>query len=453
MVIAATETLLGALRTLELLDAEQFAGLETRLGAEPPDPVQLATQLVSEGLLTPFQRMRLLRGEEASLRVGPYLLLDPLGSGGMGEVFRARDSRQGQVVALKVMRKQAGQSNAVLRFLREAQAASQLCHPNVVSVHDAGVTDVPGEEAEEGETQTHYLAMELVEGIDLGRLLRQTGPLPVDLACDFIRQAALGLQHAHEHDLVHRDVKPSNLLVSWPRPAPGEGQPLDGGTVKVLDLGLVQVGTNPGASRLTQPGTVIGTVDYLSPEQARNGVVDHRSDLYSLGCTFYHALAGRPPFCGGAPLDRMLRHQGEQPPPITAFRPDVPAELAALLDQLLAKSPEDRPRTAAEVADRLIPWLNHTSDLELVQPRRPLLRPGEYDNLPPTRVMPSVAGETPTPSQERDSSVFVLPADLASGQPRPACPRRRLHALVLLLATPLALSRLLGRLLNRALAP
>jgi serine/threonine-protein kinase len=314
----------------------------------------------------------------------------------MGEVFVARHRRMRRVVALKVIRReQLADGNAVERFRREAQVVAQLSHPNIVAVYDAG------EEAD-----AHYLAMELIDGIDLGKMLRSYGYLPVPMACDYIRQAALGLHHAHQRGFVHRDIKPHNLLVA-PRGGMGPGgtlPPLErffGGTVKILDLGLVRLLAPPAPhpdDPLTNLGIVIGTVDYVAPEQARNARgVDHRADIYSLGCTLYHLLAGHPPFPGGEHLDRLLRHQSETPRPTTALRPDVPGELEQVLQRMMAKRPEDRFDSAAIVAEVLTPLAG-----ALVEPTavilNPSLRPPLSDNdfLAPTRPLaPPLEESTP----------------------------------------------------------
>jgi serine/threonine-protein kinase len=353
MVFNSSSSLVEAVRATELLDAEHLARLEGDLQGRFPAAVDLGRQLLQLGWLTAYQVNQLLQGQGALLQLGPYLLLERLGAGGMGQVFKAHHRRLLRVVALKVIRKERlAQANVVQRFLREARAAAQVSHPNVVAVHDA---DRAGD--------AYYLAMELLDGIDLGRLVAQAGPLPVARACDYACQAAQGLQHAHQAGLVHRDVKPQNLFVALssrgkPRPpGPARLEDFAGGTVKVLDLGLVLLQESSAdslAGALTQNGMVIGTVDYLAPEQAKNAhEAGPQADLYSLGCTLYYLLAGQPPFTGGQPLDRLLRHQFEAPPPITGKRPDVPPAVVSILDRLLAKRPEDRFASARELAEAL----------------------------------------------------------------------------------------------------
>jgi serine/threonine-protein kinase len=208
-------------------------------------------------------------------------------------------------------------------------------HPHIVRAFDA---DRVGER--------HFLVMEYVEGIDLDRLVRKQGPLPVDRACKYIRQAAEALQYAHEHGLVHRDIKPANLLL-----ATGTD------SIKISDLGLARIIRAEGeesAECLTQQGLVMGTIDYLAPEQARDAhAVDIRADLYSLGCTFYFMLTGRPPFAGSSPTEKLLQHQMDEPVPINQLRSDVPARLVYIIRRLMAKRPEDRFATPGEAAAAL----------------------------------------------------------------------------------------------------
>jgi tRNA A-37 threonylcarbamoyl transferase component Bud32 len=266
------------------------------------------------------------------------VLLEKLGEGGMGQVFKAKDRKQGRVVALKLIRKERlDDPDAVRRFEREVRAAAALDHPNIVRAY--GADRVGG---------TLLLAMEHVEGaIDLGALVKKDGPLPVGRACDYVRQAALGLQQPYERGIVHRDIKPTNLLLT-----------ADGGVVKILDLGLARL-DRPRAgdetvSSMTQEGTILGTPDFLAPEQALEPHgVDIRADLYSLGCTFYYLLTGRVPFPAGSLLLKLNKHQNEQPPPVEALRSDVPPGVARVVRKLMAKDPGDRYRTPAELAAAL----------------------------------------------------------------------------------------------------
>jgi hypothetical protein len=270
--------------------------------------------------------------------LGQYQLLARLGEGGMGAVYKARHLQLGKVVALKVL--PAGLMNelSVARFHNEMKAVGRLDHPNIVAAHDAG--QVGG---------THFLVMEFVDGLDLSRLVRRHGRLPLADACELIRQAALGLQHAHERGLVHRDVKPSNLMLTR------------GGVVKVLDLGLARsLAEGPPAERLTATRQVIGTADYLAPEQWEDPhAADARADVYGLGCTLYHLAAGEAPFGGDRYrtwAQKMRAHQETPAPPLRQRCPEAPEALAAVLDRMLAKDPADRHPSPGDVAEALRPF-------------------------------------------------------------------------------------------------
>jgi serine/threonine-protein kinase len=338
--VTSVESLLALLRTSPLLDGGQLAELAAIQGnyGEARD---LARELLKRNWLTAFQVNQLFRGKGDELVLGSYVLLEKLGEGGMGAVYKARNWKLNKLVALKLIRRQRLEDpSALRRFQREIRAAAHLDHPNIVRAFDAD--EVNG---------THFLVMEYVEGADLARLVQKHGPLPVELACDFVRQAALGLQHAFERGLVHRDVKPANLLL-----VPADLSRT--GTIKILDMGLARVGPGEGAEELssavTQEGTVMGTPDYIAPEQAlESHTVDVRADLYSLGCTFYFLLTGRVPFPGGNFLKKINRHQFEVPPAVEGLRPAVPPALAGVVRKLMAKRPEDRFQTPAELVAAL----------------------------------------------------------------------------------------------------
>jgi WD40 repeat protein/tRNA A-37 threonylcarbamoyl transferase component Bud32 len=328
-----------ALRETQLLGPARFEQL-AELRARFPDMPSLAREMVRRGWLTPYQANQLARGRGKELLLGPYQLLEPLAEGGMGTVFKARHPLMKRIVALKVIRGQRLTApDAVRRFEREIVAAGKLSHPNVVIAHDA---------VRAGDTL--LLVMEYVEGTDLGKLLRRRGPLPAGEACEYVRQAALGLQHAHEAGLVHRDVKPSNLLLAT-----------GGRVVKVLDLGLALLGAaEESVTALTEDGTIMGTPDFMAPEQASHAhAVDIRADVYSLGCTLHALLAGRPPFAGGSLTQTIAAHLHAEPPPLGG----LPAGLSAVLGRMMAKRPEDRYRTPAEVAAALQPFCTPTIDL------------------------------------------------------------------------------------------
>jgi serine/threonine-protein kinase len=334
MAIETAADLVEALRQTRILGPAQLA--EAAALAPRREPRALARELIERGWLTPYQVNQLFQGRGPALAVGSYVLLERLGEGGMGQVFKARHRGLERVVALKLIRKERlAHPDAVRRFLREIRAVAQLNHPNVVLAFDADEVD-----------GVHYLAMEYVEATDLAKLVKRSKPLPVALACDYARQVALGLQHAFEHGLVHRDVKPSNLLLAR------------GSVVKVVDLGLARLhhGGPDGEGSVTvtgQPG-VMGTPDFIAPDQARDfHAADTRSDLYSLGCSLYFLLTGQVPFPEGTLTEKLLRHQLDDPRPVEEVRPEVPAEVAAVVRRLMAKQPRDRPQTPAEAAAAL----------------------------------------------------------------------------------------------------
>ena len=272
-------------------------------------------------------------------RIRDYELLSKLGQGGMGTVYKARHSRLKRIVALKVMTTPRLQDpRAVARFEREMEAIGRLDHPNIVRATDAGESD-----------GLHYLVMEYVPGSDVSTLAMLAGPMPVADACEIARQAALGLQHAFEHGQVHRDMKPPNLMLT------------EDGTVKILDMGLALVaGAASDAEHtgeLTGSGQILGTVDYMAPEQAHDThAVDVRADIYSLGATLYRLLAGASPFAANVYKSTFQRLQAlttKDPPPITEKRDDLPDELVELLTVMLSREPDDRPQQPVDVADAL----------------------------------------------------------------------------------------------------
>ncbi len=271
-----------------------------------------------------------------------YRVLGLIGTGGMGSVYKAQHRLMDRLVALKVISPAFLQNTAAVeRFRREFRAAARLSHPNIVAAFDA-----------EQAGNVHFLVMEFVEGLSLDQLVAQRGPLPVKQACHLIRQAALGLAHVHERRMVHRDIKPQNLMVGRQ------------GKLKILDCGLARLSAEPHLDAYehdgrelagqTQAGMVLGTPDYMAPEQSVDASsADIRSDIYSLGCTLYFALSGRPLFPHGSAVEKLLAHSQREPTPIRTLRPEVPAELASILDRMLSKNPAQRYQTPAEVAEDL----------------------------------------------------------------------------------------------------
>jgi serine/threonine protein kinase len=352
-------------------------------------------------------RMRALAGAP-SADVPPELADHPryrveelLGAGGMGVVYRATHRLMGRTVALKVIHRRLSERPAFVdRFRHEVQAVARLAHANLVTAYDA---DRAGD--------VHFLVMEYVEGTALDRLVRRDGPLPAALACDVVRQAALGLHHAHERGLVHRDVKPSNILLT---PA---------GAVKVLDFGLAQLAATEAPDEAPAGSApLIGTPDYVAPEQARDPAsAGARADVYGLGCTLYFLLTGQPPFPGGSVLQKLLAHQDRPPRPVTELRADVPPALATVLERMIAKDSIRRHPTAAAVADDL-------SRLAPAVPGRPrALRPVVILSAVPVALLavlslavyllrPAALGpgdadtSRPAPTEERPSALLEPPA-------------------------------------------
>jgi WD40 repeat protein/serine/threonine protein kinase len=359
-----------------------------------------------------------------TLRV--YRLLEKLGEGGMGALYRALHGELDKVVALKVLAgSRVGDERAVARFRREMKAVGRLEHPHIVRALDAGV-----------EGGTHYLVMEYVAGLDVGKVVDRLGPLPVADACEIVRQAALGLQHAHEHGLVHRDVKPSNLILTQ-----GHGSP-SGGLVKVLDLGLARLAerTAEVSSELTGEGQLMGTLEYMAPEQGQNTrAADARADVYSLGATLYKLLSGHAPFSGNryaGALQKAMALALDEPPPVqerraaslaergTPASAGLPEALAALVHRLLEKDPDRRLSTAAEVASALEPF-GRGSDLAALLGRAtatPAARPAAP--AVSTADPRSVGSSLPEPQPQTPA------AAPSTSAPQPAPRRRRPAALV-----------------------
>jgi len=330
--------LIELLRQSHLLEPEEMQELP-RLGQVFPEPARLLQHLLQRQWITRFQAHLLLHGKGRKLVFGSYILMDLLGSGGMGRVFRARNWKLGRHVALKIIRPDLlKREEAVRRFYREIRAFASLDHPNIVKAYDAA--DHRG---------IHYFAMEFVEGQDLAHLVETHGPVAFSDACARIRQAALGLEHAIGRHLIHRDIKPSNLLLADRT-----------NDIKLTDLGLARMFSAPEhqSATLTGMGRLVGTPDFIAPEQIRNAHhVDHRADIYALGCTLFYLLAGRVPFPGGNPTEKMLRQMTEACPPLPTFRSDLPLPAVQFIERMMAKDPVQRPATHAEVAEELSRFL------------------------------------------------------------------------------------------------
>ncbi len=312
---------------------EELAGL---ISLANGDPRELSKLLSVKGLVTSFQLAALNEGRGSSLRIGNYDVLDRLGAGGMGTVFKARHRRMKRIVALKVLAENLSKNPVfVKRFQREVETIAALGHPNVVMAYDADEADVG-----------HFLVMEFVNGLDLAAGVERDGPFSMSRAVDCILQAARGLAYAHSQGIIHRDVKPHNLLLD------------ESGSIKVTDLGLARLnhGTDGAAAGadVTMAGGVIGTADYMPPEQAIDSTtIDHRADIYSLGCTLYYLLTGRPPYSGATIIALLLKHRDSEIPQLSAVRPDTPPQLDDLFRRMLIKSPEQRVQHMSEVIAEL----------------------------------------------------------------------------------------------------
>jgi serine/threonine-protein kinase len=398
------QTFLAYVRQSGLLSEAELAAVAPQL-PETNRGRLIARFLVEKGLLTRFQAERLLAGRTAGFILGQYRILDQLGRGGMGRVFKAEHRAMKRVVALKVLAPELMQTERAQElFEREVRVVASLTHPNIATALDASEVD-----------GRCFLVLEYVDGPNLEQLVRKQGPVAVGLACDYISQAAGGLQAAHLVGMVHRDIKPANLLVQR------QGFAADSpGLIKISDFGLARlVSPNPSTAAahgvgtiLTKENTVMGTPDFLSPEQARSlHNTDIRSDVYSLGCTFYFLLTGQVPFPGGQTLEKLIRHSAEQPAPVTQFRSDVPPRVLEILNKMMAKRPADRFQTPAEVAAALEPFA-----VSGPIPWAPQPQPAPLPDKPPSGEI-----EQPDPSDELSALVNTMPV---SSSPTPLASSR-----------------------------
>lgn len=389
MAISSSGILTDSLRQHRLLSADQIAQLPQLAQGRCGDSRLFGKTLIQKGWLSVYQVNQLLTGNGKELAIGPYLVLDKLGQGGLSQVLKARHRETDSLVAIKMIKPEVFASpEGRTQFLQEVEAMARLDHPNVVQFCDADQHE-----------DTFYFAMEYVEGTDLGKVVRLCGALPVPEACDYVRQSALGLQHAYERNLIHRDIKPVNLFLTYVSEHEGPGarptikaRPL----IKILDWGLASLRSpkgSPGAATLDLiEHSVVGTADYLSPEQARNAnAVDIRGDIYSLGCSFYFLLTGQAPFPEGSLMQKILAHQQATPRPIDEFRTDVPAGVAAIVNRMMAKRPEDRFQTPASVALSLLSFTRRTDSGIVPVLKGALARPNRDD----TPLPQALAGQPP----------------------------------------------------------
>lgn len=409
--------LLPVIRSSGVLAEKQLSEIKARVlrGDLPFDPVELADRLIEEEILTAYQARKFLNGRPHGLIVGRYIILDRIGSGSMGRVYRARHPMMDRVVALKIIAPEiASNDRVVARFQREMKLVGRLDHPNVVRAFDA-----------DQHQRVLFIVMEYVTGYSLGDRLRK-GPIPPTEMVEFAAQAARGLAHAHEQGIVHRDIKPSNILIGRD------------GRVRILDLGLgVLMEADPSTSFATADGIAVGTVDYMSPEQACGRDVDGRSDLFGLGCAMYHLMTGRLPFPGSSPIERLGKRLSGRHVPITEHLPDLPSNVVRVLDRMMAHKPSDRFAGAAELADILE---------GLVRPRTKSVAPPAAVEAESRGSGVAAVGPAPStsgPSASEDPSIIALGPEY----PRWFAPLARLaesRPALALLACILALSAAFG---------
>ena len=324
------------LRRSRLVSRDEIQNAWDSLDKDHRSPLGLARSLVSQRKVTESQLRILIEDDSTPLVLGDYVIVDRVGEGGMGRVYRALHRKMQREVALKVISPQLVKNEtSIRRFNREVQAAARLSHPNIVTAYDAGE-----------ESGSRYLVMEYVVGSDLASLVRRTGPLSIDDSLNYTRQAAVGLAYAHERGIVHRDVKPTNLLLD------------ENGNVKILDMGLARLDqerNESGTKSLTETGVLMGTINYMSPEQAVDSkTADARSDIYSLGCTWFYLLFARPVFEADTSVKQILAHRDAEIPRLSELLGEPEAQdVDAVFQRMLAKSPSDRYQTIAELLDDL----------------------------------------------------------------------------------------------------
>jgi serine/threonine protein kinase len=322
-----------------LMDVESLTACWETVAPNSSDPSEqvdrrLAREAVRSNALTHWQAENLLAGQTSGFKVDRYVLLNLIGHGGMGCVYLALDPRLNRRVAIKILsRERLGNSGAIARFQREARVGAQLQHENLVRIYDCGES-----------RGSYFLVMEYIEGKSMGILSSEQGPMPPMTAARLAREVALALDHIHKKGLVHRDVNPYNVLVTR------------NGTAKLADLGLaIEMADH---DRVTRDGATVGTFDYVAPEQARHSrSADIRSDIYSLGCTIYHMIAGQVPFPGLSLSEKLFAHQVLEPTPLEELIPEVPVGLVDVIGRMTRKSPCERYATPTQVAEALDPYV------------------------------------------------------------------------------------------------
>jgi serine/threonine protein kinase len=335
----AVDTFLKTILRSGLLGADELKTVYRALPrAQRQTPRQVAEHLIKTGKLSRFQARKLLAGTPMGLKFGRYQILAPIGRGAMGKVYLARDSRDEQLVALKVLppKRAREEERYLARFRREMEICQRVAHPHIARTFEVGV-----------ELGIYYIAMEFIPGQDLSALVNTQGPLSVARAAHLFAEVAAGLQHAHQQGLVHRDLKPSNIRITPHHHA------------KVLDLGLALIEGEEVTDRevVGGQGYIVGSMDYIAPEQTLDACdVDGRADIYAMGCSLYFALTGKPPFPGGTSRDKVLRQRNEEPAVLTERNPEVPPRFAELVHRMMAKDPARRLPSAEAARRELAAW-------------------------------------------------------------------------------------------------
>jgi len=391
---SSVEELLQLIRKSGMVDEQKLSSyLHRRQLARglPSDPREFADELVQDGVITYFQSEQFMLGKWRGFTIGKFKLLERVGVGGMGQVFLCEHMFMRKRVAVKVLPPaKADQPAALGRFYREARAAGSLDHNNIVRTHDI---DQDG--------NLHFIVMDYVDGPNLLDVVKKFGAMDIQRAISYIRQAALGLDYAFRNSLIHRDIKPGNILIDRK------------GVARILDMGLARF-LNDQSDQLTMKyddKIVLGTADYVAPEQVANShSVDIRADIYALGATFYFLLAGHPPFPTGTVSQKLLWHRTKDPTPIRQIRPEVPDNLAVIIGKMMAKDPKARFQTPAQVAAELEQFLTGPVALP-TEEEMPVLSPAAMEGM-----YPEVAAATVEPA----AAVATASAAVAAATAAPA---------------------------------
>lgn len=358
--------------------------LQVAVKAVPPDQLRdsptLAEHWVKIGKLTRFQANKLLQNVTKGMVLGAYHLLSPIGKGGMGAVYLARDSRTQALVAVKVLppKKAKAEERLLVRFRREMEICQKVDHPNLTRTFESGVHD-----------DVNYIAMEFIPGKNLFRLVQDEGPLAMPRAARLFREMAQGLDYAHGMGLIHRDMKPSNVVIT----------PDDHARILDLGLALMQGEECLDKTVVGGQGYVVGTMDYLAPEQGEDAFnVDARADIYSLGCTLYYALTKQAPYPGGTALQKLLRHRLDEPTPILHLNPSVEPDFVALVQRMMAKEPKQRFTRAIEVYEALARWTGAASPSGRIRVPKSVDAPAEPAPVSPPAALPWFVEQAKVPA-------------------------------------------------------